>query len=58
MCYYEDEYWPSRYHDPAPSYVPDPPPKPKPPEFTFEDFICKVEALREESKRTFKGFEF
>ena len=56
MCYYEDEYWPSRYHDPVSSYIPDPTPKPA--EFTFEDFIYKAEALRKESKRTFDGFQF
>ena len=47
MCYYEDEYWPSRYHD----YIPDPSqlkPQPKTPEVSFEDFLKHCEDHKEE----------
>ena len=37
MCYYEDEIWPSRYHDPIIDYTP--PEHPKKPELSDEEFL-------------------
>lgn len=56
MCYYEDENWSSRYHDPVPTWVPTQQPTNFEP--TIEDFIRKLEELPKEPKRTFSGFQF
>ena len=56
MCYYEDEIWPSRYHDPVPTWLPTQPPTNSEP--TIEDLLRKLEELPEDTKRTFSGFQF
>jgi len=57
MCYYEEECWPSRYHDYIPpDYIP-PQPKPKTAELTFEEIVRRLENLPKDSNR-FSGFKF
>jgi hypothetical protein len=40
MCYYEDEIWQSRYHDPVIDYTP--PEQPKKPELSDEEFLKRL----------------
>ena len=57
MCFYEDEIWPSRYHDP----VPDPavlPPPPVKPELTNEEILERLKNLSKDPNRNPTGFQF
>ena len=57
MCYYEEECWPSRYHDYIPEdYIP-PQPKPKTVELTLEEFAKRLDALPKKPN-SFSGFKF
>ena len=56
MCFYEDEIWPSRYHDPVPDpAVLSPPVKP---ELTNEEILERLKNLPKDPNRNFGGFQF
>ena len=57
MCFYEDEIWPSRYHDPVPdpAAVEAPPVKP---ELTNEEILERLKNLSKDPNRNPTGFQF